>query len=36
VTDAKLIDTVTNQVFIMRSPIPEYTKAMITSLGLSY
>lgn len=36
VTDVKLIDTVTNEEFIMRSPIPEHTKAMIGSLGLSY
>lgn len=36
VTDAKLIDTVTKQEFIMRSPIPEQTKTIITALGLSY
>ena len=36
VTDAKLVDTVTKQEFIMRSPIPEQTKTIITALGLSY
>lgn len=36
VTDAKLIDTVTDQAFVMRSAIPDQTKAMIASLGLSY